>query len=79
MSDFVFLCRELNANFDGDNSIINQLMNLVNENLVIPMARDPMMRQHLKQMGIQEDSLPLNQTDMSIANNSVVLNNNSRN
>ena len=79
MSDFVFLCRELNANFDGNNSIIDQLMNLINENLVIPMARDPQMRQHLKQMGIQEDSLPLNQTDMSIANASVVLNNNSRN
>ena len=79
MSDFVFLCRELNVHFDSKNSIIDQLMNLVNDNLVIPMAKDPQMRQHLKQLGIQEDSLPLNQTDMSIANASVVLNNNSRN
>ena len=44
LSDFVFLCRDLNAHFEGNNSIIDQLMNLVNDNLVIPMARDPQMR-----------------------------------
>ena len=33
-------------------------MSLVNENLVIPMARDPQMREHLKSLGLDELSLP---------------------
>merc|ERR1711893_284673 len=38
------------------------------------MARDPNMREHLKSLGLDEMSLPHNQTDMSITNKSVMMN-----
>ena len=49
-------------------------MILINENLVIPMAKDPQMREHLKSLGLDESSLPQNQIDMSIANISIMMN-----
>ena len=41
LSDFALLCKELSLLYEGKNAIIEELMTTVNENLVIPMAKDP--------------------------------------